>query len=96
MVGAPDSLEIQNIVDAGPDSAVLFLAYDETDFDSHYLNFAVDIDSAVLIQTETRYLRTGDTIIYAYVEVPEATLTSDSVSQGTKHRLGYPDHKPDR
>ena len=77
LVNAPPGTTIEDVTGSNDTIVVIDLAFDGTDFDSDYLNFAIDIDSTVLVQTETEYLRTIIDTIFTFVEPPTATLAVD-------------------
>ena len=75
----PSGTSIQSVLGTSPTEVEIELQYSGLDFDTDYAIFHVDIDSSVLIQTETLVLSTSpDTTIYAYLEHPHAALTADS------------------
>ncbi|KKL21143.1 hypothetical protein LCGC14_2448410, partial [marine sediment metagenome] len=79
LVDAPSGTSIQSVLGISSTQVTIDLAFDSTDFDVDSTNFRVDIDSSVLIQTETEYLRTNRRTVFAYLENPVATMSSDSV-----------------
>ncbi len=76
LVNAPSGTSIEGVSGSNDTTVVINLAYTWSDFDSDYLNFAVRIDSLVLVQTETDYLETVNDTIFAFVEPPTATLAA--------------------
>ena len=82
MKGAPYGTSIQSIADATSTGVTINLDFTGRDFDTDSLNFRVEIDSAVLIQTETLTLSSDSLTVLAYLEHPEATLSVDTAHGG--------------
>ncbi|KKL89246.1 hypothetical protein LCGC14_1916620, partial [marine sediment metagenome] len=85
LANAPAGLSIESVTGISITQAELEMQFTGADFDTDLPNFAVDISASVLKQTLTGFLRSSPQNIQAYVEVPVATLTSDSVL--TEQRL---------
>ncbi len=57
-----------------------FTYFDGTDFDSDFTDFYITIDEADLVQTSSGELTPGNRLtITALGEVPQATLSADSI-----------------
>ncbi|KKK65570.1 hypothetical protein LCGC14_2972810, partial [marine sediment metagenome] len=79
LVGAPYGTSIQSVTDAAITGVTINLAFTGRDFDADSTNFRVEIDSSVLIQTETLTLGSDSLTIFAYVENPVAALSADTI-----------------
>ncbi|MCK4750980.1 MAG: hypothetical protein KAT15_28170, partial [Bacteroidales bacterium] len=79
LVNPPVGLSIAGVDGQSPVYVELALAFDRTDFDADIGNFAVDINSDVLIQTRSGELQTSILPITAFVENPSATILEDAV-----------------
>ncbi|MCK4748329.1 MAG: hypothetical protein KAT15_14865, partial [Bacteroidales bacterium] len=75
--GVPWGTNIQSVNGVSPTEATIVLSYIGVDFDVDSNNFVVNIDSSLLIQTESGILTSSALIIDAYVENPEAVLIPD-------------------
>ncbi|KKK58852.1 hypothetical protein LCGC14_3040250, partial [marine sediment metagenome] len=79
LVDVPSGTSIQSVLGISDTKVEIELRYNGLDFDTDHENFHVDIDSSVLIQTETLVLSTDTDTIFAYVEIPVATMSADSM-----------------